>query len=283
MGLSVAALCPVRPATCQLNESEKPMQSSCAEIQAQLTDRVLEITINRPERKNALTMAMYAAMAELLNSAADSGEVRVVIITGAEGVFTSGNDLMDFLGGSASSEESPVFQFMLALYSFPKPVVAAINGPAVGIGTTMLLHCDMAFAGDDAMFKMPFVDLGLCPEYGSSFFMPRIMGHARASELLLLSKKFDAAEAVALGLCNAALPANEVLNQARMTAAELATKAPEAVRLTKRLLRAGTREAGAQVIQEEALHFQKRLGSEEFKEAGTAFMEKRPADFSRFE
>ncbi|WP_237066727.1 enoyl-CoA hydratase [Microbulbifer guangxiensis] len=259
------------------------MQSSCAEIQAQLTDRVLEITINRPERKNALTMSMYSAMAELLNSAADDGKVRVVIITGAEGIFTSGNDLMDFLGGSASNEESPVFQFMLALYNFPKPVVAAINGPAVGIGTTMLLHCDLAFAGDDAMFKMPFVDLGLCPEYGSSFFMPRIMGHARASELLLLSKKFDAQEAVALGLCNAALPADEVLTRARLTAAELASKAPEAVRLTKRLLRAGTREAGSQVIQEEALHFQKRLGSEEFREAATAFMEKRPADFSSFE
>ncbi|WP_345548999.1 enoyl-CoA hydratase [Microbulbifer aestuariivivens] len=259
------------------------MQSSCAEVQAQLNERVLEITINRPERKNALTMAMYSSMAELLNSAAENAEVRVVIITGAGGVFTSGNDLMDFLGGSAAGEESPVYQFMMALYEFPKPVVAAINGPAVGIGTTMLLHCDMAFAGDDALFKMPFVDLGLCPEYASSFFMPRMMGHVRASELLLLSKKFDAAEAVALGLCNAALPAAEALTQARMAAAELASKAPEAVRLTKRLLRASTREIGLQVIQEEAQHFQKRLGSEEFKEAATAFMEKRPADFSRFE
>ncbi|WP_334078663.1 enoyl-CoA hydratase [Microbulbifer sp. M83] len=258
------------------------MQSSCAEVQAQVSDRVLEITIVRPERKNALTMAMYQAMADLLNTAAEDRDVRVVVITGAEGVFTSGNDLMDFLGGAASSEESPVFQFMVALYNFPKPVIAAINGPAVGIGTTMLLHCDMAFAGEDALFQMPFVNLGLCPEYASSYFMPRIMGHARAAELLLLGKKFDAAEAVELGICNAAVAAEEALPRARQVAAELATRAPEAVRLSKQLLRKGTHDRGLEVIQEEAGHFQKRLQSEEFKEAATAFMEKRPADFSRF-
>lgn len=259
------------------------MQSTCAEIQAQVSDRVLEITINRPERKNALTMAMYSAMAELLNGAADNTEVRAVIISGTKGVFTSGNDLMDFLGGSASSADSPVFQFMLALYNFPKPVVAAVNGPAVGIGTTMLLHCDMAFAGDDAMFQMPFVNLGLCPEYASSYFLPRLMGHAKASELLLLGKKFGADEAVTLGICNAAVPADEALNRARAAAAELAKQAPEAVRLTKQLLRKGTHQVGMEVIREEAGHFQQRLASEEFKEAATAFMEKRPADFSRFE
>ncbi|SEA37318.1 enoyl-CoA hydratase [Microbulbifer marinus] len=259
------------------------MQSPCAEIQAQVSDRILEITINRPERKNALTMAMYSAMAELLNGAASSAEVRVVVISGAEGVFTSGNDLMDFLGGSASGADSPVFQFMVALYNFPKPVVAAVNGPAVGIGTTMLLHCDMAFAGDDAMFQMPFVNLGLCPEYGSSFFLPRLAGHAKASELLLLGKKFGADEAVALGICNAAVPADEALARARQTAAELAAKAPEAVRLSKQLLRAGSYERGLEVMKEEGSHFQCRLASEEFKEAATAFMEKRPADFSKFE
>ncbi|WP_237055391.1 enoyl-CoA hydratase [Microbulbifer sediminum] len=258
------------------------MESTCAEIQAQVTDRVLEITILRPERKNALTMAMYSAMADLLNSAAGDRDIRVVIITGGEGVFTSGNDLMDFLGGSASNEESPVFQFMVALYNFPKPVVAAVNGPAVGIGTTMLLHCDMAFAGEDALFQMPFVNLGLCPEYASSYFMPRIMGHARAAELLLLGKKFGAREAVELGICNAAVPPDEALPRARQVAAELATRAPEAVRLSKQLLRQGTHDRGLEVIQEEAGHFQKRLQSEEFKEAATAFMEKRPADFSRF-
>lgn len=259
------------------------MNSSCPEIQSSVADRILEITIDRPERKNALTMAMYTAMAELLDAAATDSGVRVVVISGAGGVFTSGNDLTDFLGGSASGEESPVFQFMQALYSFPKPVVAAVNGPAIGIGTTMLLHCDMAYAGEDAIFQMPFVDLGLCPEYASSYFLPRIAGHARASELLLLSRKFDAQEAVSLGICNAAVPAEEALVSARATAAELATKAPEAVRLSKQLLRRGTHDTGMEVIREEAGHFQQRLASEEFKEAATAFMEKRPADFSRFE
>ncbi|MCX2842614.1 enoyl-CoA hydratase [Microbulbifer thermotolerans] len=259
------------------------MQSSCAEIQAKVTDRVLEITINRPERKNALTMAMYTAMAELLNEAAESAEIRVAIISGAGGAFTSGNDLLDFLGGSASSADSPVFQFMLALYNFPKPVVAAVNGPAVGIGTTMLLHCDMAFAGSDALFQMPFVNLGLVPEYASSFFLPRIAGHVKAAELLLLGKKFDADEAVEIGICNAAVPADQTLARARAVASELAAKAPEAVRLAKQLLRKGTRQVGMEVIKEEAQYFQQRLSSEEFKEAATAFMEKRPADFPRFE
>ncbi|USD22199.1 enoyl-CoA hydratase [Microbulbifer variabilis] len=259
------------------------MQSACAEIQAQVNERILEITINRPERKNALTMAMYTAMAELLNSAVNNSEIRVVILTGAEGIFTSGNDLTDFLGGSAEGEESPVFQFMSALYNFPKPVVAAVNGPAVGIGTTMLLHCDLSFAGHDALFQMPFVNLGLCPEYGSSYLLPRIAGHAKASELLLLGKKFSAQEAVEIGICNAAVEPEQAIVRAREVAAELAAKAPAAVRLSKQLLRRATQEKGLEIIQEEGRHFQDRLTSEEFKEAATAFMEKRPADFSKFD
>ncbi|WP_445355078.1 enoyl-CoA hydratase [Microbulbifer sp. EKSA008] len=259
------------------------MQSECAEIQAQLKDRILEITINRPGRKNALTMAMYTAMAGLLNNAATNPDVRVAIITGAEGIFTSGNDLTDFLGGSAEGEESPVFQFMSALYHFPKPVVAAVNGPAVGIGTTMLLHCDLSFAGDDAMFQMPFVDLGLCPEYGSSYLLPRIAGHAKASELLLLSKRFSAQEAVEIGICNAAVAPEQAIVRAREAAAELARKAPAALRLTKQLLRRATQEKGLEFIQDEGRYFKERLASDEFKEAAMAFMEKRPADFSKFD
>lgn len=259
------------------------MQSTCVEIQAQVTDRVLEITINRPERKNALTMAMYSAMTDLLNRAATDSGVRVVILTGAGGVFTSGNDLADFLGGSATDEESPVIQFMMALYSFPKPVVAAVSGPAVGIGTTLLLHCDLAIAEDDAIFQMPFVNLGLCPEYGSSFLLPRIMGHAKASELLLLGNKFDAQTAADVNICNEVAYAGEALERAWGYARELAQKAPEAVRLAKKLLRQGTRENGLAAIQQEAAHFKTRLQSEEFREAATAFMEKRPADFSKFE
>lgn len=259
------------------------MQSQCAEIQSQVSGRVMEITINRPERKNALNMAMYSAMADLLNDAANDPGVRVVILTGTSGVFTSGNDLTDFLGGSASEEESPVFRFMDALYNFPKPVIAAVAGPAVGIGTTLLLHCDLSIAEDDAVFQMPFVNLGLCPEYGSSFLLPRIMGHAKASELLLLGKKFDAQTAADVNICNEVVYAGGALDRARIYAAELAQKAPEAVRLTKKLLRQGTLENGMKVIREEAGHFMTRLQSEEFREAATAFMEKRPADFSRFD
>lgn len=259
------------------------MQSTCAEIQAQVSDRVLEITINRPERKNALTMAMYSAMAELLNNAASDPGIRVVILTGAGGAFTSGNDLADFLGGSATGEESPVFQFMMALYNFPKPVVASVSGPAVGIGTTMLLHCDLSIADDDAVFQMPFVNLGLCPEYCSSFLLPRIMGQAKASELLLLGKKFDAHTAADVNILNEVVYSGEALSRARGYARELAQKAPEAVRLSKKLLRQGTMENGLAVIREEAGHFQKRLQSDEFREAAAAFMEKRPADFSKFD
>ncbi|WP_105101878.1 enoyl-CoA hydratase [Microbulbifer pacificus] len=259
------------------------MQSQCAEIQSQISGRVLEITINRPERKNALTMAMYSAMADLLNAAADDPSVRVVILTGAAGIFTSGNDLTDFLGGSATGDESPVYLFMQALYNFPKPVIAAVAGPAVGIGTTLLLHCDLSIAEDDAVFQMPFVNLGLCPEYGSSFLLPRIMGHAKASELLLLGKKFDAQTAADVNICNEVVYAGEALDRARVYAAELAEKAPEAVRLTKKLLRQGIHENGLATIREEANHFKTRLLSEEFREAATAFMEKRPADFSRFD
>lgn len=259
------------------------MQSQCAEIQSQLSGRVLEITINRPERKNALTMAMYSAMADLLDEAVSDPGVRVVILTGSGGAFTSGNDLADFLGGSASGEESPVFRFMYALYNFPKPVIAAVAGPAVGIGTTLLLHCDLSIAEDDAVFQMPFVNLGLCPEYGSSFLLPRIMGHAKASELLLLGKKFDAQTAADVNICNEVVYSGEALDRARVYAVELAKKAPEAVRLTKKLLRQGTMESGMVVIREEAGHFMARLQSEEFREAATAFMEKRPADFSRFD
>nr|WP_010132666.1 enoyl-CoA hydratase [Microbulbifer agarilyticus] len=260
-----------------------PFESPCAEIDAQLSNRVLEITINRPQRKNALTKAMYSAMAQLLVEAASNPEVRVVILTGAGGAFTSGNDLTDFLDGAASSEDSPVFQFMTALYEFPKPVVAAVSGVAVGIGTTLLLHCDLAIAEDHAMFQMPFVNLGLCPEYASSLLLPRIMGHAKASELLLLGNKFDAQTAANVNICNEVVFSGEALGRAREYAQELAKRAPEAVRLSKKLLRQGTYESGLAVIREEALYFQQRLQSEEFREAATAFMEKRPADFSRFE
>lgn len=259
------------------------MQSSCAEIQATVVNRVLEITINRPERKNALTMAMYTAMADLLNNAANDKHIRVVLITGVRGIFTSGNDLLDFLGGSANEGDSPVSQFMLALYNFPKPVITAVTGVAVGIGTTMLLHCDLSITADDAMFQLPFVNLGLCPEYASSYLLPRIMGNAKASELLMMGEKFDAQTAVDVGICNEVVHPGEALRVAKKYALKLAEKPPEALRITKQLLHQATHDKGMEFIRKEAGYFQQRLQSEEFKEAANAFLEKREADFSRFD
>ncbi|MCH9691737.1 MAG: enoyl-CoA hydratase [Gammaproteobacteria bacterium] len=259
------------------------MQSSCAEIQATVVNRVLEITINRPERKNALTMAMYTAMADLLNNAANDKHIRVALITGVRGIFTSGNDLLDFLGGSANEGDSPVSQFMLALYNFPKPVITAVTGVAVGIGTTMLLHCDLSIIADDAMFQLPFVNLGLCPEYASSYLLPRIMGNAKASELLMMGEKFDAQTAVDVGICNEVVHPGEALRVAKKYALKLAEKPPEALRITKKLLRQATHDKGMEFIRKEADYFQQRLQSEEFKEAANAFLEKREADFSRFD
>lgn len=259
------------------------MQSSCAEIQPKVVDRVLEITINRPERKNALTMAMYTAMADLLNNAASDPQIRVALITGVRGIFTSGNDLLDFLSGAIDEEDPPVLQFMLALYNFPKPVITAVSGVAVGIGTTMLLHCDLAITADDAIFQLPFVNLGLCPEYASSYLLPRIMGNTKASELLMMGEKFDAQTAVDVGICNEIVHPGEALRVARKYALKLAAKPPEALRLTKQLLRQATQDTGMEFIRKEAGYFQQRLQSEEFKEASSAFMEKREPDFSRFD
>ncbi|GMG87161.1 enoyl-CoA hydratase [Biformimicrobium ophioploci] len=259
------------------------MQSECPEISAQERGRVLEITINRPERKNALTQAMYAAMAKLINEAREHSHIRVVLLTGSEGNFTSGNDVADFLSLPSDFENSAVGQFLGALYHCDKPVVAAVNGPAVGIGTTLLLHSDLVYCGDDAVFQMPFVNLGLCPEFASSYFVPRLVGHVKAAELLLLCKRFDGAEAEAMGLVNACVPAAEALERARTAAEQLAAQPPAAVRLTKKLLRHATFDVGERMISEEVSHFTPLLQSGEFREAATAFMEKRKPDFSSFD
>lgn len=151
---------------------------------------LLTLRMHRPDKKNALTRAMYAAMAEMLDEAERDPSVRVVLLTGSEACFTSGNDVADFIQAPPTGLNSEVFQFMRALFEFSKPVVAAVAGPAVGIGTTLLLHCDLVYVSRDAQLKMPFVNLGLCPEYGSSLILPRLLGHARAAELLLLGQAF---------------------------------------------------------------------------------------------
>lgn len=244
---------------------------------------VATIEIARPEKKNALTAAMYEAMAQALRDANADKQVRAVLLTGQPGVFTSGNDLEDFMARPPAGPEAPVFQFMQALLACEKPVVAAVTGAAIGIGTTMLMHCDLVYVADDARLAMPFVALGLVPEFGASLLLPRLMGHAKAAAKLLLGDPMNGEEAVELGLANAVLPAHEVHNHARRMAERFNGLAPSAVRASKRLLLGPGREELQRVIQTEAELFGQRLRSPEAMEAFQAFFQKRAPDFSKFD
>ncbi|HEV8690080.1 MAG TPA: enoyl-CoA hydratase [Ideonella sp.] len=243
---------------------------------------VATIEIARPEKKNALTQAMYQAMADAINAAQDDAAVRAVLITGQPGIFTSGNDIEDFMQRPPQSEDSAVFQFMKALVGSDKPVVAAVTGAAVGIGTTLLLHCDLVFVSDESRLAMPFVGLGLVPEFASSLLVPELMGARRAAEKLLLGDPFSGADAVECGIANAVLPTTEVVNHARRVAERFNTLPPGAVRDSKRLMRGPQRERILQVIKEEAQVFGQRLRSPEAMEAFQAFFQKRQPDFSKF-
>ncbi|MBE7417482.1 MAG: enoyl-CoA hydratase [Ideonella sp.] len=243
---------------------------------------VATIEIARPEKKNALTAAMYQAMADALRAAAGEAAVRAVLITGQPGVFTSGNDLEDFMQRPPQGSDSPVAQFMRALLECDKPVVAAVTGAAIGIGTTMLLHCDFVYVSDEARLATPFVSLGLVPEYASSLLMPALMGHRRAAEKLLLGEPFGAEAAVECGLANAVLPAAEVAHHARRIAERFNALPPAAVRESKRLMRRAGRDAALQVMQIEGEIFAARLRSPEAMEAFQAFFQKRKPDFSKF-
>jgi enoyl-CoA hydratase/carnithine racemase len=226
---------------------------------------------------------MYAGMAEILDEADRDPAVRAVLLTGGEQCFTSGNDVADFLQAPPSGLNSEVFQFMRALFEFSKPVVAAVAGPAVGIGTTLLLHCDLVYVSRDAQLKMPFVNLGLCPEYGSSLILPRLLGHARAAELLLLGKSFSGEQAAAWGIANQALDDGATtLAKAREMAQRFLELAPAALADSKRLMRAPDREQLRRVIEEEGALFGQRLRSPEAIEALSAFMQRRKPDFSKF-
>jgi enoyl-CoA hydratase/carnithine racemase len=244
---------------------------------------VATIEIARPEKKNALTAEMYKAMADALHAAqADSG-VRAVLITGQPGVFTSGNDIDDFLRRVAGNpQESPAVQLMRALLAIDKPVVAAVTGAAIGIGTTMLLHCDLVYVSDEARLAMPFVGLGLVPEFGSSLVLPMLMGNVRAAEKLLLGDPFSGADAVEMGIANAVLPAAEVVNHARRMAERFNALPPGAVRETKKLLRRTRTDEVLKAIAIEGEVFAQRLRSPEAREALLAFTEKRKPDFSKF-
>ncbi len=247
---------------------------------------VATIEIARPEKKNALTVAMYQAMTDALVAAREDAAVRAVLITGQPGVFTSGNDIQDFMtrapGQGADAMDSPVFRFMRALLECDKPVVAAVTGAAIGIGTTMLLHCDFVFVSDEARLAMPFVALGLVPEFASSLIVPQLMGHRRAAEKLLTGDPFTPEQAVECGIANAVLPAGEVVNHARRVAERFNQLPPGAVREAKQLMRGPQHELILQTIRTEGEIFARRLRSPEAMEAFQAFFQKRQPDFSKF-
>lgn len=250
-------------------------------IQTDLTDRVLTIRIARPAKKNALTLAMYAGMTAALVRASGDDEVRAVLITGGPECFTAGNDLMDFLHSPPTSPDSPVVQFLPTLRDFPKPLVAAVCGVAVGIGTTLLLHCDLAYAGSNARFHLPFVDLGLVPEAGSSLLLPQLLGQRKAAQLLMLAEPFGAQQALAYGFVNGVYEPEEVEKVARSKALALAAKAPSALRETKRLMKAAHAKTIASHMDAELAVFGRLLQGPEAAEALQAFFEKRKPDFSR--
>lgn len=251
-------------------------------IHTEINDRVMTIRFNRADKKNAITRAMYWALIDTLNAAATNAEVRVVLLAGAPDAFSAGNDMQDFLSQPPQDDRAPVGNFMRALAGFPKPVVAAVTGIAVGIGVTMLLHCDFVYLGQKARLQLPFVSLGLCPEFASSYVLPRLIGNARASELILSGEPFTADQALQLGLVNGVLPEAEVEAHAVARAAKLALQPPHAVRVAKKLLRGWTADTFEKALRVEFGQLVPMLTMPEAQEAMNAFMQKRKPDFSKF-
>src|SRR6185312_15753893 len=249
-----------------------------------LTERsgnLLRIQLNRPARKNAMTVAMYNTMAGLLNGAAKDDQIRVVLWHGAGDSFSAGNDIQDFLKNPPGAGESPQARLIQALISFDKPIVVAVQGAAIGGGTTMLTHCDFVYAGSSAKFQMPFINLALVPEFGSSCSVPARIGHIRAAELILLGLPFDAKRAEDLGLVTRVVPDENLLATASDTARKLAAKPAGALQASKRLMKRPFREQIKAATKVENEEFSAQVRSEDAKEALTAFLEKRAPDFTK--
>ena len=242
---------------------------------------ILTLTFNRPDKKNSITAAMYQQLADALKAAADDASTRVVVIQGSETIFSAGNDLGDFMNNPPAGDGSPVFQFLHGIAAFPKPLLAAVCGPAVGVGTTLLLHCDLVIAGDNAAFSMPFVNLGLCPEAASSLLVPQMMGYHRAAEALLLGEPFLAEAALEVGLVNRVVPPSEATRVAMQWAQKLAAKPISSLIETKRLLKKGNADTVKARMTEEGASFGRMLREPAAKEAFSAFMERRLPDFSK--
>ena len=247
-----------------------------------LTDGVFRIEMARPEKKNALTAAMYQTMADALASADADPAVRVILISGAGGNFTAGNDLADFLATPPMDESAPVYRFIEGFSRLEKPFVAAVEGVAIGVGTTMLLHCDLVYAGSGARFALPFANLGLTPEAASSLLLPLRAGYAKAAEMLMLGEVFSAQTALDLGIVNAILPDTQVLDHALERCRKLTTQPAASLRLTKQLMKRAQNALVRETMSVEAEVFRQRLVSPEAKEAFAAFFDKRKPDFSSF-
>ena len=251
-------------------------------VRVEIHDGVMSITLNRPDKMNALNLAMYQALADAFIQADQDPVVRAILLTGSDTCFTSGNDVSDFLERDAMQGNNPVQQFMFALFEARKPVIAAVTGPAIGIGTTLLLHCDLVYVSRDAKLQMPFVRLGVCPEFGSSKILTRRLGATRAAQLLLLGEMFSGEQAAAWSLANECLGnAQATLEKARESAKQFANLPPQAVIDSKALMKGPDREALREVILKESELFAKRLKSPEAVEALNAFLERRTPDFSK--
>jgi enoyl-CoA hydratase/carnithine racemase len=257
--------------------------TSMGHVQTDVKADVLRITIDRPEKKNALTSAMYTALAEAVEQGETNPQVRVMILNGNGDSFTAGNDLEDFLANPWKGQEvPPALRFIAAMVNAKKPIVAAVQGMAVGIGVTILLHCDLIYAADNARLVMPFVNLGIVPEAGSTLILPALIGHQRAAELLMLCAPVTAQRAYALGLVNAVVAPDALLLAALEAAQKLAEKPAGALRATKALLRKAGQAELERAIREEVQAIADRLGSPETREALTAFIEKRKPNFAQF-
>lgn len=252
-------------------------------ISTSVENGILTLRMERPDKKNALTAAMYTGMTQALATAGADPKIRVLFLTGTEDCFTSGNDVTDFMQHPPGDENSPVALFLRSISSFTKPIVAAVNGPAVGVGTTLLLHCDLIYAAESAVFQLPFVSLGLCPEAASSLLLPALTGLPKAAELLMLGEPFDAQSALGYGLINAVFPDQDYRRIAYEKAQQLAAQPAAGIRLTKQLLRKACAANVQAIMDDEGRHFIAMLRSPEAIEAMTAFLQKRKPDFSKFD
>jgi enoyl-CoA hydratase/carnithine racemase len=253
-----------------------PMSDILSHVEA----GVMTLTFNRLARKNSLTAAMYSALADALDQAQADDAVHVVLLQGHETVFSAGNDVADFLHAPPAGEDAPVFRFLRQIATCPKPLVAAVCGPAVGIGTTLLLHCDLVYAGDNAAFSMPFVNLGLCAEGASSLLVPQMFGYHRAAEALLLGEAFYAEAALEVGLVNKVLPPSETNGYAAQVARKLAAKPLSSLRETKRLMKHGQQALVLQTLSDEGAVFARMLREAPAQQAFAAFLGKRQTDGS---